>query len=115
MATFKTLKQKVIQIHNSTGDAVSELEWKLDRAQIALDGWQRVLDNASHRNKQIRQWEKTFVRQQQRVIHLTDLARTIICEDCGRVISDEHHYDALAGDGLAGRIPCTDNYNIVPF
>ncbi len=104
-------------IHELTGDAVGELEWKLNRAQKALDNWEYILTIANR--KQTHKWRNVYIQQRLRVKHLTSLlteARALICPICGNIISADHEH-VFAGDRRAetGDWDCESGETIIPF
>jgi RNase P subunit RPR2 len=91
---FAELRQQVEREHERTGDAIMELEHKLDLAEQAAQRWEDILRMGNSRNKQVRMWERNYIAAMEKVKRLNDLteiARTIICKHCGYYMDDPAH------------------------
>jgi hypothetical protein len=114
---FDELKREVTKIHHRTGDVIAELEWKLYLASRRAELWGNIVTIGTA-NPKLPQWKQKQVKTHNQVIHYRELlsvAKTIICEECGELITDDNHYDFLAGDGQGGELPCAANDTIIPF
>jgi hypothetical protein len=116
---FAELRATVERIHNNTGDAVSQLDWRLYNAGIRVDKAEEALASAPKRSKKLRQYKDSVTKARAHVAHLEKLlsvAETIICEHCGYIITDEHEFVDHSGWDEPNEETCNQaGITIVPF